>query len=218
VSTGAPSAGRRTLERARFFLERAEESDANTERAALENFIAATVVFGRSVTFHLQADYNHHDGFDEWWAERREEMRADPEMKALVELRNIELKVGPAGVRRVVNLELTSTAMAISDVLVSGVTRAAPMRQRPLKSLLEDARRFVLDPLAKARRLIAVARHQRRSSAATTTGDARITDDKLFFSDPAFASRHAFDVLRDYLGKLGTIVAATEEKFGTTGG
>ena len=56
----------------------------------------------RSVTFVLQKNLRHHDGFDEWYAPWQQRMKDDAVMRWLVEARNHIEKIG--------DLELRSTA------------------------------------------------------------------------------------------------------------
>jgi hypothetical protein len=65
----------------------------------------------RSVTFVLQKNLRHHDGFDQWYAAWRERMAGDPVMRWAVQARNHIEKVG--------DLELHSTARVsiVSDWL-----------------------------------------------------------------------------------------------------
>lgn len=51
-----PSTGRRTLQKARFFLRRAQGTDI-ADREALVSYLESAIVFGRSVAPHLEREF-----------------------------------------------------------------------------------------------------------------------------------------------------------------
>ena len=57
-----------------------KESAMETARAfpAFKNNLEAAIVFGRTVTFHLQAEFSHIQGFGPWYSEQRNFMEQDP--------------------------------------------------------------------------------------------------------------------------------------------
>ena len=61
------SIARRTLRKARFFAGQAEQSKTG-QREAFETYLEAAIVFGRSVTYHIQKEFKHENGFDDWYA------------------------------------------------------------------------------------------------------------------------------------------------------
>ena len=208
TSVDTPSRARCTLDRARRFLDLAERADPNTERRELEDFLAAAIIFGRSVTFHLQKEYADHKGFKKWYAERQEEMRADPLMRSLLDMRNDELHVRPARPRRQVQMELTATVRVTASVAVQ---RGSPWYRRSPRILWADTHRRLHALIDKVRR------QRTASEAASATGSARISADELFLErdDPSLA-QPAFELVHEYLGKLEPIVAAAEARFAGT--
>ena len=85
---------REVLEKAIFFLELARHS-ARQERKHFERFVEAAIVFGRSVTFHLQKEFAQHPDFSSWYAGQQELLRNDDLCRFFVERRNFILKEGP---------------------------------------------------------------------------------------------------------------------------
>lgn len=75
---------------AHYFIERmmVEYHDPMAFRYNLNAFLQAL----RNVTFVLQKDLSHRDGFQEWYPERREIMKADPLLRKFVDGRNVVVK------------------------------------------------------------------------------------------------------------------------------
>ena len=71
-----PSIARGTISKARKFLELAETLDIN-ERQTYLALLEASVEFGRRVTWHLQKEYRHRSGFDDWYKDQVSRLRAD---------------------------------------------------------------------------------------------------------------------------------------------
>ena len=69
--------GRATLQRARFFLRQGAVCGTEDVEGAEHNLNAA-IVFGRSVTFHIQSQYGHRPDFDYWYAWQENVLRSDP--------------------------------------------------------------------------------------------------------------------------------------------
>lgn len=91
---------RLTLEKARFFLERAKEclEQGERDRLALTCYIEATITFARSVTFHLQREGRNSLGdiFDEWYNDAIEKAcEENPEFKFFSQVRNCIVHEGP---------------------------------------------------------------------------------------------------------------------------
>jgi hypothetical protein len=62
------------LKRARFLLGQAKRADPN-DSETIGNYIDTVIVFARSVTFHLQKQFAHVPGFEEWY-EKQQLMKA----------------------------------------------------------------------------------------------------------------------------------------------
>jgi len=58
-------------------------------------YLSAFVSALRSVTFYLQKQYAHEAGFQEWYAKKQEEMKADPVLRLLHDKRNTAVHIEP---------------------------------------------------------------------------------------------------------------------------
>ena len=81
--------------------------DDNTFSYNLSAFLSAA----RSITWYMQKQYAHRNGFAEWYCQNKIKMSADPELKYLRDARNEDIKkvTVPSGV----TCELPFTADAI---------------------------------------------------------------------------------------------------------
>ncbi len=76
---------------AHYFLDQMEAAGMGLQVGYnLNAFLSAS----RAVTFLLQQEMSRVSGFAEWWADRRQEMRADRAMRFFVEMRNYSQKAG----------------------------------------------------------------------------------------------------------------------------
>ncbi len=96
-----------------------EALDAYQDPELFLTRLNALLVSLRSVTFVLQKDLRHEDGFDEWYEEQRVQMRADSVMRWLHDARNKVEKQGDLAVSSVALLSIegpwhTSEAKVIS--------------------------------------------------------------------------------------------------------
>mgnify|MGYP001191713187 CR=1 FL=1 len=79
------------LQEAEYFLAGMTRTNGLEYKFNLNAFLSAS----RSVTFVLQKSMSNVSGFDDWYRNRRTEMRADSAMAFFVELRNISSHEGP---------------------------------------------------------------------------------------------------------------------------
>lgn len=93
-------AARRRLDQSHQLWHRALASYPEVDAFCLE--VNSLIPALRSVTWLLQKDLKHRDGFEAWYVERQDAMRADPVLRWLVDARNRIEKQG--------DLELRSTA------------------------------------------------------------------------------------------------------------
>lgn len=63
------SIARETLEAARLFAKQADA--AGNDIMGFRHNLEAAIVFGRSVTFHIQKEFTRHAGFDKWYSEQQ---------------------------------------------------------------------------------------------------------------------------------------------------
>jgi hypothetical protein len=132
------SAAFETVAQARFFLERARQSP--DDRIGLRRFVEAAIVFGRSVTFHLQKEFNAKHGFSAWYEEKQREMSSTPLMGFLLQTRNYILKEGAVAVRKTVSIEVREYVVASASVSVK-VRRGRAWFRRPLHIRMRTRRR-----------------------------------------------------------------------------
>jgi len=198
-----------TLSKALFFLDRAEEEGLD-DRQAFSNYLEAAIVFGRSVTFHLQKQYAHAESFNAWYARQQERMKADPVLGYMLDKRNFILKIGPAGVHGRFFASFTATGHATASVTAT-IIRGAPWYRRPPRILWRDFRRGWMQRLRRWRR----RQPQRRQSShlETRAQQASLTG-SLHFDDWTHDDRSAVALIRYYLGELRPIVEEAEETFG----
>lgn len=201
------SIARRTLERAQFFLERAELSGSD-DRRALEHFLEAAIVFGRSVTFHLQKEFNARTGFKEWYAQRQEQMASDPLFKFFKERRNYILKEGPVPIQKAITVVVTESITLLSFV-EARVKRAKPWYRRSSKIWWEDIREAIVRPLRRWQYERQLARKRKQHHQPTRSE----IQERLHFEEPEWRDRAATDVLREYLLKLERLVGEAESRF-----
>jgi hypothetical protein len=201
---------RAVLEKARYFLAQAEATEPAAHNSGDEMPFAANieaaVVFGRSVTFHLQKEFSDRNNFANWYAQVQARLRANAQFHYLVSARNFILKEGPTPIRRAVQ---TTLSFAIG-VFATTKTTVAPEQswyQRSTRMLYDRIRVTLLEPV---RRWKLKRRVMRENKAAQVQQTVRFC---FYFVDPAVAQVPAVQVVRDYLDELGMIVAEAETLF-----
>ena len=127
-----PSTARTTLTKARFFLAQAEQVGPS-QREAFEAYLEAAIVFGRSVTFHIQKEYAHRPEFRPWYSHCQEMMGSDRMFGFFQGTRNFILKEGPAETRQV-----TTLSASLSACVVAGEPSAPPTVPPDVKIVPED--------------------------------------------------------------------------------
>ena len=196
-----------TLLKARFFVEQANRADPN-DRAAFTNYLEAAIVFARSVTFHLQKQFATAAGFNEWYAKQQKRLAEDQLSRFLLHQRNYVLKEGPVTIRRIVEVEMT-TSNHIAGSFSVRIIRGKPWYRRSPKILFEDA----IDPVRewlhewRQRRAASNAAHAHRQTPSSAVRDA------LYFNDSEWAETPAIELLRRQLDLLEEIVRAAEARF-----
>ena len=201
------SIARRTLETARFFLDQAE-SVGPGDRRALEHFLEAAIVFGRSVTFHLQRQFAGRAGFKEWYTQKQTEMANDPLLKFFKDKRNYILKEGPITIQKTVAIAITET-IAVSAFVEARVIRGNPWFRRSPGIWLEDSRAAIGRLASRWRQKRQLARRRKQSQRATPTR----AQERLHFEEPEWRERGATELLREYFAKLERLVENAEARF-----
>jgi len=202
------SIARSTLLKARFFLDQAELV-GTSNRLALESFLEAVVVFGRSVTFHLQKEFSESKGFGLWYSDQQAVMSADPLFGFFKEQRNFILKEGPVTVRITTDVSISET-IAPADYVHLKVIRGQPWYRRQINILWQDFRRTLFQGVAglEARRRHLAHQVQQRHSQ-----DSLIVHERLHFDHPNWCDSSSFDLLRIYLDRLQMLVNEAECRF-----
>ena len=195
-----------TLKKALLFVRQARNTSPNDIEALVANFEAA-VVFCRSVTFHLQSQFAHSPGFLQWYETKQEHMRRDPLSRFMLEQRNYVLKVGPASIRRVIDVSIVASVL-VTATISARVIRGQPWYRRSPRILIND----LISPLreiASRRRSRAAARTAARSvplSGAEGTHD-------LYFQQAEWARSPALDLLEKQLHMLSAVVEEAAGNF-----
>ena len=203
---GHSSTARETLHKARMFLEEAEHEHAGDLKRCLR-LMEASIVFGRSVTFHLQKQYGSHAGFKAWYEDQQNGLKGDPLCGFFLDKRNVILKEGRSGIRRIISsavrLEVTA-GMSVEGHVIRG----APWYRRSPRVWREDVWAWGLQLADKIK-------GPRRDVRVMQPMGAKDTDTNvdLFFEDPEWARYSATDLIRNYLNRLEPIVDEAETKF-----
>lgn len=201
------SVASKTLGRANFFIDYAEKYSF-VDRQAFEHFLEATIVYGRSVTFHLQKEFSKHSGFNDWYDKKQEEMRKDPLFQFFLDKRNYILKEGPVSIRKTTTVTFSETVM-FSDFFEVHVIRRRPWYKRGLKILFDDLRAPLLQKYGRWKHERKLSRQKSKRNEPQQTEIIEI----LHFDESEWHNRPATDLLREYLGKLATIVNDAEKRF-----
>ena len=196
-----------TLGRANYFLERAKAC-VRVDRAAFEHFLEAAIIYGRSITFHLQKEFAGAQGFDEWYGRKKAAMEGDPLFRFLKEKRNYVLKEGPVSIQKTSFLSMFET-VNISDILEVQVIRGKPWYKRGIRILLADLRGTLIQSYRKWKYNRQVARQRKIIQRPHKTEMIEI----LHFEEPEWKERAATDLVQEYLYKLSILIAEAEKLF-----
>jgi hypothetical protein len=208
-----PIQARITLDDARYFAGQAREAERAGDTLQIRRYVTAAIVFGRSVTFHLQKEGggDKNTRFWQWYEPVQGPLKADPLSRFFVEERNHVLKEGRLGGGR--RLALSGLDIGGSSDIAVGLTvkRGRPWYRRRLKVLWED---FAPRPKrwlrGTGRRHRPLPRPKIAPPPVPTVGDV----DRFFFHDAAWSDRPAIDLLDEYLDRLEEIVGEAERLFG----
>ncbi len=203
---GHPSTARETLHGAHMFLEEAEHEHAGDLKRCLR-LMEASIVFGRSVTFHLQKQYGSHAGFKAWYEDQQNRLKGDPLCGFFLEKRNVILKEGRSGIRRIISYAV-HLDVTVGMSVEGHVIRAVPWYRRSPRIWRQDVWAWGLQLADKIRGLRRDVRAMRPMRAEDTD-----TNVDFFFDDPEWARFSATDLIRNYLNNLEPIVDEAETKF-----
>ena len=203
-----PVNARSTLIKARLFLEMTERLKTN-ERDEFFALLEASIVFGRSVTNHIQKQFRRREGFKEWYCEHQRQMRNDPLMKFLYDTRTFILKKGPLQVTRVISVSaLDAVALGVPSVVAKPI-RASPWYRRSPLITYRDIRAEVTRHIRKWQQGIALREEHITISPRST----RISQ-QWQFDHPDWKDQSARQLIRQYFVKLEQVVDEAERRFG----
>lgn len=209
---------RRALDRARLLAAEAERR-GEVDREAFATFFEAAIIFARNVTYHLEKEHAS-PAFKAWYSQWLKDVRADPSSEPLVRfllsVRNVAVHERSIELQRTVFLSVTeSLNLEIDDYAELTVIRGQPWYRRQPAILWQDARNVLLRPLR--RYSFALRRHVKQLLGVTwrkKPPDTSITmRDDFFFTDPAWSTRPAIDLLGDYLDRLMALIEEAEQRF-----
>ncbi len=204
------SIARRTLNKARFCVDQAERCGPD-DQTAFETYIEAAIVFGRSVTLHIKAEYIHRPGFDSWYSAHVNAMRSDPLFDFFLNARNFVLKRGPVKFHKVIAITVSVGTGAYA--ITGGVAQLIRSPRRYLRSpkiIWQDLSTAMMRTIRKWRK----RRKPARRRVHTQEQQSGKVTESFYFNDSRVKDRPAPEVFRDYLDKLEEIVNAAEEQFG----
>ena len=201
------SIARRTLRKAKYFAEQAEQSKVG-QREAFETQLEAAIVFGRSVTFHIQKEFVHEEGFEDWYSSNQNKLNNDSVAKFFLERRNFILKQGPVNIHKIIIAEIHVTAN-VSCTVEAKVIRGKPWYRRSIRTLWSDFKMPFVGWINRRRQRREL---ERTRAKASQEPESKVTHE-YFFLDQEWSKRPAVELLNEWLDKLETIVNDAERKF-----
>ena len=201
------SIARKTLTTAQFFLDKAVLSSSMKERRELEHYLEAAIVFGRSVTFHLQKEFSNRTGFNEWYEEKRSQMAKDPIFGFFLDKRNYILKEGPIQIQKSTNITV-SDSINLSGYVQVRVIRAKSWYRRSPKIWFDDIKAAIIQPFHK---WCHHRKQTKRRKQRLKTTHSEIQE-LLHFEEVEWSDRSAIDVLQEYLNKQKILVEEAESR------
>jgi len=191
---------RATLERAKFFLGRAWVHGIEQPEVA-EHYLNAAIVFGRSVTFHLQAEFSHRPDFDYWYAWQENILRQplpkffNAARTLIVHKRTIDTRQRKR-TSRIVG-ELPQSVIVLPAANAPWYRHAWAKAMQPIYRLQQ--RWFFFQARRRAKRL-----------------PIEVTHIDLYFQDAEFCDTPAPELVRRYLKTLEAVVKSAESELGQT--
>jgi len=201
------SVARQTLSAAQYFLNSANAA-AQTDLTIFSYNIQAAIVFGRSVTFHLQKEFTGQSEFNAWYGRWQTTMSNDPVCRYFVGKRNYVLKEGHVDFTR------STTVLIAADLTMHGdvgtiVIRGSPWYRRPWRILIEDLVRSLRQWLIQKQKQRAETKLRR---ATDSTGRTRAVT-VIYFEDSPVPDEPAIDLVRQHLDFLEHLVGEAEARW-----
>ena len=212
----ARSIARDTLEKARYFLDRAvaAEADPQSPRIAYTANIEAAIIHGHAVWDHLKAEFARVPKYDAWKEIRYDGLRnlfmsedGKGQPKNKIGLRQFLMHIGGD---RLTLWGAVSVLLTISGKLSvrTVVIRGQPWYRRSPRILCGDAVSPIREWLGKVRQEFVTWRA--RAPEKEGTGNVEHT---FYFDDPNWNTQPAREVVRQYLDLMEQEVDAAEKKF-----
>ena len=134
---------RNKMQEAIYFLEKMEQSfdDDTTFTYNFNAFLSAA----RSITFYMQKQYAHHEGFSLWYCQKQEKMKKDIELKYLNQARVGALKTEPINKGATREIKFTVDAILSKENVPSTEQSKEPQSVTPLENYPKTVRRFFPD-------------------------------------------------------------------------
>jgi hypothetical protein len=205
------SAGRRTLDTARFYLSLTDAAGL-ADRVVFQRHLETAIVWARSVTFHIQKEYADASGFKSWWSQQQDTLSQDRRAKFFSESRTFVVHKGPLPVRQDTAITVGTGVLVTTEVRVR-VVHSTPWYRRSPRDVWRRVHRAFLRLLPEWRHRRAETRRMREFREWEATRGGTITSD-LYFSDPEWSATPALTLLNQHLDTLDAVVAATDSRFG----
>lgn len=198
---------RRTLDKARFFLAQAVRVGTD-DREAYIAFLEAALIFGRSVTFHLQKELAYTPGFDVWYSGEQSALSADPLAKYFLEQRNYLLKEGSLEIRLHTDVQMEGV-VAMTGSLTFVVTRGQPWYRRPPRILVHDAIRPIRVWFESRRERARARKFIKDAQTKSNTVIRRV----VRFAESPFGETPVDELFERYFDALDGAVSRAEKRF-----
>jgi hypothetical protein len=203
------SVASQTLEKARFFVNEARRANPSNSNA-IANYLEAAIVFARSTTLHLQKQFAHTPGFEEWYQEQQRRLNNDRLSRFLLLQRNYLLKEGPAPVSQVIGISITDSVKFMTDIVDVRLMRSVPWYKTSPKTLFHD----LINPLRQR-----VYNWRQKRAQKNLAKDRRddssgvVVRHDFYFADEEWKGTPALDLLDRYLATLEAIIKEAEGRF-----
>jgi hypothetical protein len=209
-----------TLHKARHFLDLAERLEPDQPEVYVA-LLEASIVFGRSITWHLKKEFAHHSGFTEWYSDQQSLLAADVLCVYFKHTRTFITHQGPVPVRRNISVAIEFT-VELNDATSAVVPRGNPWYRRRPKVICNDLRCEIQQRVRRlwnrlkirGRRLLDRAgKKPPQEPLRTASSQPSNVTQTFHFDDERWRDRPAPDLVRAYLDKLEPIVAEAERKY-----
>lgn len=196
---------KKTVQRARFFAGQAMK--VVNEREKFAHYFESSIVFARSVTFHLQKELCHCEGFQEWYEEEQSKLKQQPICRFFLNKRNYILKQGPVKISKTIEASI-SNSISVHSVVKIKIIRAKPWYHQSIKTLIKNAFLRIRQEYFNWDK----RRKRRRQNRKTTESKAEFTE-RLHFSDEEWKDQSVYDLIFEYCDILEDLVDRAESKF-----